>query len=139
MKISEIKIGNRFRKDNGNIQELADSIKKIGLLHPIVVSEKSELVAGVRRIEACKKLGWTEIPATVVNLQEIRDGEIDENSVRKDFTPSEIVAIYEALKPKEEAEAKIRQKEGIATDKIPSGTVPQGIVKSKTHKIFYVS
>jgi len=126
MKIFEIRIGKRFRKDNGNIQELADSIKKVGLLHPIVVSEKGELIAGLRRIEACKKLDWTEIPVTVVNLQKIEDGEIDENSVRKDFTPSEIGAIYEALRPKEEAEAKERMLSGK-----PCGTVPQG-KKGKT-------
>jgi len=128
MQLSEIKIGKRFRKDNGNIQELADSIKKLGLLHPIVVSEKGELIAGLRRIEAYKKLGWTEIPTTIVNLQEIRDGEIDENSVRKDFTPSEIGAIDEALRPKEQAEAEQRKKQTqFKNGKPPSGggTVPR--------------
>jgi ParB family transcriptional regulator, chromosome partitioning protein len=53
MKISDIKIGNRFRKDLGDIQNLADSIREIGLLQPVVVNENNDLIAGQRRIEAC--------------------------------------------------------------------------------------
>jgi len=112
--ISLIKVGSRFRKDLGDIDGLGKSISEIGLLHPIVVNEKNELIAGVRRLEACKKLGWTDIPVTVVNLEEIRKGQVDENVVRKDFTASEIAAIYEALAPEEKAEAEKRK--GTRTD-----------------------
>lgn len=108
-KISVIKVGSRFRKDLGDIDGLAKSIAEIGLLHPIVINEKNELIAGFRRLEACKKLGWTDILVHVVNLEEIRKGQVDENVVRKDFTPSEIAAIYEALAPEEKAEAKERK------------------------------
>jgi ParB family chromosome partitioning protein len=69
------------------------------------------LIAGVRRLEACKKLGWTDIPVHVVNLEDIRRGQVDENVVRKDFTPSEIAAIYEALAPGEKAEAEQRKRQ----------------------------
>lgn len=69
MKITDIKIGNRFRKDLGDIQTLANSIQEIGLLQPIVVNQNNELIAGQRRLEACGKiLGWTEIPVTIVNF-----------------------------------------------------------------------
>ena len=46
-----------------------------------------------------------------MDLDEIARGECDENFVRKDFTPSEAVAIAEALTPKIKAEAKARQRE----------------------------
>jgi ParB family chromosome partitioning protein len=97
VKISEIKIGNRFRKDLGEIHTLADSIKEIGLLQPPVINENKELIAGARRIEACKLLGWDEIAVTIVNLNDIIKGEFHENVVRKDFTMSERVAILEEV------------------------------------------
>jgi ParB/RepB/Spo0J family partition protein len=109
-----IKVGSRFRRDLGDIDALAKSISTVGLLHPIVINENNELIAGVRRLEACKKLGWTDIPVHVVNLEDIRKGQVDENVVRKDFTPSEIAAIYEALAPEEKAEAEKRK--GTRTD-----------------------
>ena len=45
---------------------LADNIRDIGLLHPISISADGALLAGQRRLEACKLLGWTEIAVTVV-------------------------------------------------------------------------
>lgn len=96
-KISDIKIGPRFRKDLGDIDTLAKSIKKIGLLHPVVINRNDELVAGARRIEACKKLGWAEIPVTTINLDNIIKGELDENTERVDFKFSERMAILEEI------------------------------------------
>ena len=98
MKINDIKIGSRFRKDLGDIQTLADSIKEIGeLLQPVVINENNELVAGQRRIEACKRLGWIDIPAYTVNLKDVIEGEFQENAVRKGFTMSERVAILREI------------------------------------------
>ncbi len=74
MKIAEIKIGKRHRKDLGDLQSLADSIQEIGLLHPIVVTEDGELIAGERRLEACKLLGWEEIPVSIIKLEEGESG-----------------------------------------------------------------
>lgn len=93
MKISKIKIGSRFRKDMGDIQELADSIQKQGLLQSIGVNEKNELIFGLRRIEAVKLLGWENIDAKVVNVTSLIEGEITENEVRKDFSLDEKVAV----------------------------------------------
>ena len=64
--IADIKIGKRHRKDMGDIAGLADSIKAIGLLHPIVITPAKKLLAGLRRLEACRLLGWIEIPVTVL-------------------------------------------------------------------------
>jgi ParB family chromosome partitioning protein len=107
--ISDIRIGERHRKDLGDIASLAKSIADIGLLHPVVVTPDGTLIAGARRVAACKLLGWQEIPATVVDLQDIVRGEHDENALRKDFTPSEAVAIARALEPIEREAAKERQ------------------------------
>ena len=41
--ISKIKIGKRIRKDLGDIRELADSIQRIGLIHPIRLKPDFEL------------------------------------------------------------------------------------------------
>ena len=46
------------------------------------------LIAGKRRLEAYKVLGWIEIPVTVVDLAEIVRGEFAENAIRKDFLPA---------------------------------------------------
>ena len=87
----------RIRKDAGDLSSLAASIEKVGLLSPIVVTEDYRLVAGFRRLSACRKLGWKEIDATVVpyknDLLRLLDAEVEENLVRKDFTAAEIMAI----------------------------------------------
>jgi ParB family transcriptional regulator, chromosome partitioning protein len=48
--ISEIQIGVRHRRDLGDIEGLAGSIAKIGLLNPITVDENGRLLAGARRL-----------------------------------------------------------------------------------------
>ena len=67
--ISSIKIGKRYRRDLGDIAALAISITDIGLLHPITVDEERRLLAGARRLTACKQLGWKEIPVRVVRCE----------------------------------------------------------------------
>ncbi len=70
------------------------------------------LIAGGRRLEALRRLGWSEVPVTVVDLEEIARGEFSENAHRKDFVPSEIDAIRRALEPIEKAAAKARMSDG---------------------------
>jgi ParB-like nuclease domain len=95
--IDSIKIGKRFRQENGDIPALARSIEAVGLLHAVVVTPSNELVCGERRIEAARLLGWQEIPVRVVNIEAIVFGEQAENELRKDFTVSERVAIGRAV------------------------------------------
>ena len=108
MKLADIVIGERHRKDMGDIATLARSMDEIGLLHPVVVRPDSTLIAGERRIRAAQMLGWKEIPSRVVDLDAVARGEHDENALRKDFTPSEAVAIGRALEPMEREAAKER-------------------------------
>lgn len=114
LKVEDIQIGNRHRQDQGNIAELAKSIRDVGLLHPIVITPAKRLVAGGRRLAAVKELGWTDVPVRIVNglddaLALLR-AERDENQCRKEFTPSEAVAVAEALTALEKPKARIRQK-----------------------------
>jgi N6-adenosine-specific RNA methylase IME4 len=122
IKIGEIKIDKRFRKAIGDLSPLIESMKTIGLLHPIVISKDKTLIAGQRRIEAAKKLGWISIPATIIDVKQVLRGELDENAARKDFTPSEQAAIAKAIWKEEEQKAKDRKKAGIR----PSGNLPEG-------------
>jgi hypothetical protein len=110
--IDAITIGPRYRQELGDLNSLAASIKDMGLLHPIVITPKYQLIAGQRRLEACKLLGWLDVPVHVVDLDQLVAGEYAENTVRKDFTPSEAVAIAKALKPKVAEQAEQRKAAG---------------------------
>ena len=112
MKIAEIVIGKRHRTDMGDIEELARSIEKVGLLHPVVITPDRHLIAGVRRIEAFKSLGRDDIPARLVKdlPMAIRVlAESDENTCRKGFTPSEAVAMAAVLEPMAKKKAEDRR------------------------------
>lgn len=119
--LDEIKIGPRHRKDLGDLDALAASIRDVGLLHPIVVTKDNRLVAGMRRYAACQALGWRKIPVTVVDLVEIVRGEFAENMARKDFLISEAAAIAETLEPQLAAEADRRMKAGTPSEKFTKG------------------
>ena len=105
-----IKVGKRFRKDLGNIDALVESIREVGLLHRVVVDAHSNLIAGERRLAACVRLGWRQIPTTIVELdaEKTLRAQDDENAIRKDFTPTEAVAIRDARIEREKEKAKER-------------------------------
>ncbi len=90
--LAEIAVGERDRVDHGDIEALAESIATVGLLHPIVVTDAAVLVAGGRRLDAVKRLGWTEVPVTVITLdtaEAVLRAEADENTQRKPLSPVE--------------------------------------------------
>jgi ParB family transcriptional regulator, chromosome partitioning protein len=83
-----------------SIDALYDSIKEKGLLQPIIVRPKNdyfEIVAGNRRYEACKKLGWKKIICHIVELDDKEAFEIGliENIQRKNFDPIEEARSFE--------------------------------------------
>lgn len=51
------------RRDLGSLDELRDSIKREGLLLPILTTPNMLVVDGARRLEACAQLGWKAVPA----------------------------------------------------------------------------
>lgn len=90
--INEIVVGQRRREEFGDIEGLTSSIAKFGLFHPIVVDDKNNLVAGERRLIACKSLDHYEIPCRLyaeLTDEERSEIELDENLKRKDLTPYE--------------------------------------------------
>lgn len=95
---------NRQRKKLTGIEELADSIARLGLIHPIVIDQEGVLVAGERRLTACTALGWDNI--TVQFAEDLDDYtlqciELEENVKRSDLTwqdEVEAVARLHALK-----------------------------------------
>lgn len=111
--ISKIVVGKRHRKDLGDIDGLAKSIREIGLLQPIVVNSKHHLIAGERRLAAVKKLGWSDVAATIVaNLDDAHAAlvaERDENTERENFTASEAAKLGQQLEELERPKAKERQ------------------------------
>jgi hypothetical protein len=108
----QIRIGLRHRKDMGDLEALAVSISTVGLLHPPVVTKEGVLVCGERRFRAMREiLGWKTIPVIVFEVSSIVEGEYAENEIRKNFTPSERVAIGKAI------EAEIGKRQGQRTDK----------------------
>ena len=131
MRIDLIQIGFRYRKDLGDLRSLADSISEVGLLHPVVVTPEGRLIAGQRRLEACRLLGWKDVPVTVVDLYQAARGEAHENFVRKDLLPSEIVALKRAIEPLERRAA--RERQGSRTDLCLPATVAecQGAARDK--------
>ena len=75
-----------------SIDELSESIKKYGVIQPIIVTKKDnyyQIIAGERRWRASKKAGLTEIPAIVRDDDERRNREISliENIQREDLNP----------------------------------------------------
>ena len=116
LRISEIQVAERIRKDNGRLEELTNDIREHGLINPITVLERMEggyvLVAGLWRLRAMEQLGATDIRATVITTLEADEMltlEIAENEQRKEFTVSEKLAFAEKLKVVEAEKAKQRQ------------------------------
>ena len=92
-----------------------------GLLQPVVIRPDGYLIAGERRLRACRALGWSEIPVRVVDLENLITGEAAENFCRKDFTLSEAVAIKRALEPDLREAAMARQSAGTPVQSLHKG------------------
>lgn len=89
-----------FNEDK--LQELADSIKRYGIIEPIIVQEVKdhyEIVAGERRWRAAMKAGLKEVPVLIRHLseQEIVEISLIENIQREDLNPIEEALAYKTL------------------------------------------
>ena len=113
--------------DQNKVKELAESIKEIGLLHPIIVNyddvenEIYTLIAGLHRLEAYKLLGEKSIAAKIVMKDDLQAElmEIDENLIRNEMgyllrsdTLARKKEIYERLYP----ETKVGQAQALSTN-----------------------
>ena len=117
--IEKIVVRDRIRKDFGDIEELADDIRQNGLINPPVINKDNVLLAGERRLLACKALGWKEIEVRVMNTRDAEhelNVEISENESRKEFSKAERADYMRRLMRIEQAKAKERQNLGLKSD-----------------------
>jgi ParB family chromosome partitioning protein len=79
----------RQRRELTGISELAESIASVGLINPPVVTRAGQLVAGERRVTACRSLGWDSIPvqfAEDLDPVQLQLLELEENVKRENLT-----------------------------------------------------
>lgn len=92
------------RSDLPEIPELAASINEVGLIHPPIITREGVIVAGKRRITACRLLGWTSIPvqfAEDLDPLQLHLIELEENVKRVDLSwqdQAAAVAAYDQLR-----------------------------------------
>lgn len=98
--VKDIKVKRRIRKEMGDIGALADSFKRFGQICPILITKNNRLIAGHRRLEAAKMLGWRTINAVIwENAGELSqlELELEENIQRHDFDMEEIAEATRSL------------------------------------------
>ncbi len=107
-KLSDIKLNSEYLRVDTDVSALKKSVESVGLIHPVTVNREGELLAGARRFQAVKELGWDEIPVLVVDHDELAQEliSIDENLVRTQLSQVELERylnrgreIYETLHP----------------------------------------
>jgi ParB family transcriptional regulator, chromosome partitioning protein len=98
--VDSIVIRERVRRDIGDIDSLARSMREHGQLNPLSLTRNNELIAGHRRLMAARKLGWQYVEASIVERDsetEKLELELEENVHRKDFSPEELLAGFRRL------------------------------------------
>ena len=129
------------RRPVRDVERLAESVARLGLLNPITVTESLRLVAGRNRLEACRSLGWEEIPATVVSLSDLDAelAEIDENLCRNELTALERAEqlrrrkeIYEAAHPEVKDPKKGRPKKCETVSHFATDTAAKAGLSART-------
>ncbi|GAH65141.1 unnamed protein product, partial [marine sediment metagenome] len=149
VKIADIQVGHRIRKVFGDIDGLATSIQRFGLINPICIDKSKHLIAGERRLKAHIKLGKKEIEVKYFeNLPEYekKEIELEENIRRKGLTwQEELEAKLTLHELKQAKEGKRMQKSGapgwgvkdtaLALDK-SEGSISQALQLAKAIRIF---
>nr|WP_314889557.1 ParB/RepB/Spo0J family partition protein [uncultured Campylobacter sp.] len=88
--------------DEAALEELSESIKRHGLIQPVIVIQKDDgymLLAGERRFRATKMLGESKIKAIVADIESksLRELALIENIQREDLNPIELANSYKEL------------------------------------------
>lgn len=103
--ISENPFQPRKEFDDRDIEELSQSITAHGLIQPVIlrkVADRYQVIAGERRLRAFKKLGYTDIPSIVVELDGVDVAEVSliENLQRKNLNCIEEAMAFNIMKAK---------------------------------------
>lgn len=118
---------NRFQPrlafDEKELNELAASIAKYGIIQPIVlrnIGDKYEIIAGERRFKASQLVGLTKVPAIINNTDDNTSAEIAllENLQRKNLTPIEEAQSYKKLIDRGFTQEEIATKLGVSQSSI---------------------
>ena len=125
--IDSIVIGAPTR-ELGRVNTLAASIHEHGLVHPVLL-RALDLVAGHRRVEACRLLEWKTIPARQVERlsdDALRAIELDENTARENLSEYATSKARLAQIRQAEADLKAKERETVSSksEKTPKGGRP---------------
>jgi len=98
--LEEIEVGEyaqRVEVEDEGILELAESIRRVGMLVPVVVSKQDDifvLIAGHRRVAAARVVGLAVVPAVIreIGPKAAKEVSFAENLFRKDLSPIELAA-----------------------------------------------
>ncbi len=129
--IASIVVGERHRRDPGDLTPLMDSLKRVGLLQPVTITPDGYLICGYRRLQAAKRLGWNTLRVWV--RSGISDeltrllAERDENVTHKPLSTMEATALYKEMKAllQEDAERRMKANQfGHESDKTAGQTGP---------------
>lgn len=105
--------GHSYRRDLGDLEELTESIRRFGLLSPIVITTGNVLISGNRRLAVMRTLGHRTVPVWVVQGVSDKLSTVlaiqDENTLHKMLTPIEQAELYEELKQLYAEEAERRE------------------------------
>jgi len=124
--VDTIRVSDRIRADLGDLTDLQQSMATRGLINPVTVTADRRLIAGERRLESAKRLGWTSIDAQVwkpADGMDLLDVEAEENLCRKQLTEGE-AELYRQRRMRMQQDA-ARERQGTRTD-LPSGNLPEG-------------
>ena len=100
--VESIQVGQRHRRDMGDLDALVASIARDGLLQPITITPDGVLVCGARRLAAVKKLGWRTVNVWVRSAISDRLAHLlaeqDDNQLHKSLSPLEAEGLYREIK-----------------------------------------
>ena len=100
--LDSIKVGRRHRRELGDVDSLAASMEENGVFQIITIDPDGNLVCGLRRLAAMRKLGWKTADVWVRPGISDRLGELlaeqDDNLLHKPLTLTEQAALYRELK-----------------------------------------
>ncbi|GAA1451776.1 hypothetical protein GCM10009641_86720 [Mycobacterium cookii] len=111
--IDSIVVGERHRRNPGDLTKLTESLTRVGLLQPVTITPDGYLICGYRRLAAAKELGWQTLRVWV--RSGISDeltrllAERDENITHQPLTPDEAAKLYHELLDLVREDARRRQ------------------------------
>ena len=100
--VDSLIVGTRHRTDLGDLDALAASIDRDGLLQPLTITIDGVLVCGARRLAAIKMLGWRTVSVWVRGGLSDRLGKLlaeqDDNMLHKPYNQLEAAGLYREIK-----------------------------------------